>query len=90
MNCVNTIICHRLNDQESAESVSSWIGTRNAFTVTAQLSVMQGDTGMGTVKQNREFIVHPDVVKQELNVGEAIYASKVGGFGWGKVRIKLA
>ena len=51
---------------------------------------MQGDTGMGTVKQNREFIVHPDVVKQELNVGEAIYASKVGGFGWGKVRIKLA
>jgi conjugal transfer pilus assembly protein TraD len=89
LNCVNTVICHRLNDQESAEAVSGWIGTRNAFTVTSQLSVMQGDTGMGTVKQNRKFIVHPDEIKQELRVGEAFYASKVGRFRCEKVVVKF-
>lgn len=64
MNCVNTVICHRLNDQDSAEEVSSWIGTRETSTVTAQLNVQQGQSGMGTVKRNREFIVHPDAIKQ--------------------------
>lgn len=87
LNCVNTIICHRLNDQESAEAVAGWIGTRNTFTVTAQLNAAESGAGMGTVRQNREFIVHPDAIKQELRVGEAFYASKVGGFRWEKVRV---
>jgi hypothetical protein len=42
---------------------------------------------MGTVKSNREFIVHPDEVKQGLRVGEVFYCSKVRGFEWGKVRV---
>lgn len=87
MNCANTLICHRLNDQESAEDVSSWIGTRETFTVTAQLSMQQGESGMGTVKRNREFIVHPDAIKQGLGVGEVFYASKVRRFEWDKVRV---
>jgi hypothetical protein len=66
-----------LNDQDSAEQVSSWIGTRDTFTVTAQLNIQQGESGMGTVKRNREFIVHPNAIKQELKVGEVFYASKV-------------
>jgi hypothetical protein len=78
-----------LNDQDSAETVANWIGTRDTFTVTAQLNIKQGDAGMGTVRQNREFIVHPDAIKQELLVGEAFYISKVGGFKWDKVSVKF-
>lgn len=88
LNCVNTMICHRLNDQESAEAVANWIGTKDVFTVTAQLNTGQGTTGMGTVRRNREFIVHPDQIKQELKVGEAFFVSKVNGFEWGKIRVK--
>lgn len=87
MNCVNTVICHRLNDQESAEQVSSWIGTRGTFTVTAQIDQSKGQTGLGTVKRNREFIVHPDEIKQGLKVGEAFYTSKVRRFEWNKIRV---
>ena len=43
LNCVNTLICHRLNDQESAESIASWVGTKDAFTVTAQLNLKENE-----------------------------------------------
>ena len=55
LNCVNTI-CHRLNDQQSAESVANWIGTRDAFTHTAQLNTKHGDAAMGTVKCEKELL----------------------------------
>ena len=88
LNCANTLICHRLNDQTSAESISKWIGTQDAFTVTAQLSVNQGATGLGTVKSNKDFIVHPDEIKQTLQTGEAFYITKVGRFKKDKVKVK--
>src|SRR5205085_11086708 len=89
LNCANTLICHRLNDQESAETVSNWVGTKNAFTLTAQLNINQGEAGLGSVRRNKEFIVHPDVIKQGLLTGEAFYVSKVNGFKWDKVRVKM-
>lgn len=90
MNCANTIICHRLNDQEAAESITSWIGTKDAFTVSAQYNPNQADAGVGTIGQTKEFIVHPDQIKQGLRTGEAYVVSKVGGFGWEKVSIKYS
>jgi conjugal transfer pilus assembly protein TraD len=89
LNCANTLICHRLNDQDSAETVSNWIGTEDSFTVTAQLNASQGDGGLGSVRRNKEFIVHPDAIKQGLQTGEAFYISKVRGFRWEKVRVRL-
>lgn len=89
MNCANTIICHRLNDQESAETVANWIGTKNAFTISAQFNPNQTDAGVGTIGHTKEFIVHPDEIKQGLRTGEAFCASKVGGFGWEKVRVMI-
>ncbi len=89
MNCANTIICHRLNDQESAESITSWIGTQDAFTVSAQYNPNQVDAGVGTIGKTKEFIVHPDQIKQGLRTGEAYYVSKVGRFGWEKVRVAM-
>ncbi|MBV9576166.1 MAG: type IV secretion system DNA-binding domain-containing protein [Gammaproteobacteria bacterium] len=88
-NCANTIICHRLNDHVSAELVAKWVGTKKEFSVTAQINVMEGDSGMGTVREAREFIVHPDEIKQELSPGEAFYITKVDGFRVDKVRVKF-
>ena len=89
LNCVNTIICHRLNDHTSAEAVSSWIGTKDGFDITAQISDGQG-SGMGSVRRNKEFIVHPDVIKQDLQQGEAFYITKVGKFLQDRVKIKYS
>jgi len=87
LNCVNTIICHRLNDQESAEAIAGWIGTRDSFDLTAQISSGQGSTGMGSVRRNKAFIVHPDAIKQSLQPGEAFYVTKVGRFLQDKLKI---
>jgi hypothetical protein len=89
LNCANTLICHRLNDPESAESIANWVGTKEAFTVTAQISQAQGATSLGTVRSNKEFIIHPDWIKQSLQTGEAFYVTKVGQFRWDKVKVKL-
>ncbi len=90
LNCVNTLICHRLNDQDSAESVANWVGTQDCFTVTAQINIKQNDAGMGSVRRNKEFIVHPDAIKQKLQAGEAFYISKVGSFRRDKVKVKFS
>jgi len=89
LNCANTLICHRLNDQESAETISNWIGTKDSFTVTAQLNPSQDDGGLGSVRLNKEFIVHPDAIKQRLQTGEAFYSAKNSKFRQDKVRIKF-
>lgn len=89
LNCANTLICHRLNDQDSAESVANWVGTQNMFTVTAQINMQQGEAELGTVRSNKEYIVHPDAIKRELKTGEVFYMSKVDGFRWDKVCVKL-
>ncbi len=90
LNCANTIICHRLNDQKSAETIASWIGTKDTFNVTAQLDIHAHDATLGTVKQVKEFIVHPDDIKQTLNTGDAFLISKVGGFRQDKIKVKYS
>lgn len=86
LNCVNTLICHRLNDHDSAETVASWVGTQDGFDITAQISE-DTSTGMGSVKRNKSFIIHPDAIKQSLQPGEAFYISKVKKFQQEKVKI---
>ena len=44
---------------------------------------------MGTVSKSREFLIHPDEIKQTLKTGEAFYASKIG-FRQDKVKIKYS
>ncbi|HSW69998.1 MAG TPA: TraM recognition domain-containing protein [Gammaproteobacteria bacterium] len=88
LNCVNTLISHRLNDQESAETVASWVGTKENFTVTAQLDRKNGESGMGSVRINKEFIVHPDAVKKELRIGEVFYVTKISNYQYDKCIVK--
>lgn len=87
LNCANTIICHRLNDQDSAKSISEWIGTKDAFNVTAQYDPAQQGMGLGSIREDKTFIVHPEAIKQGLRTGDAYCVSKVGQFGWERVRI---
>ena len=88
LNCVNTIICHRVNDQVSAEGVATWIGTQDTMTVTAQIGEDASCNQKGSVRWSKEFIVHPDAIKQGLQPGEAFYITKVGKFWQDKVRVK--
>lgn len=77
LNCANTIICHRLNDQSSAEDVAAWIGTEDTFTVTAQYDPTSLGMGLGSIKADKAYIVHPEETKQGLRVGEAFFVSKI-------------
>jgi hypothetical protein len=90
LNCANTLICHRLNDHASAESISMWAGTKDAFNITTQLNINAGEAEMGTVKNIKEFILHPDDIKQTLTTGEAFMVSKLNGFRKEKIKVKYS
>jgi type IV secretory pathway TraG/TraD family ATPase VirD4 len=90
MNCVNTLICHRINDQEGAEAISEWVGTHEDFNVTAQITTSQSEAGMGSVRKERKFFIHPDAIKQKLETGDAFYVTKVGGFKLDRVRVEYS
>ena len=60
LNNTNNYIIQRQNNPNDAEVLSNLIGTEPCFEVTSQLSVKQGGTRLGSVKQTREFIIHPD------------------------------
>ena len=89
LNCVNTVICHRLNHQESAESVSKWIGTHDSYDVTAVVNLKVSPSNLGSLSKNKAFIVHPDEIKQSLNTGEAYFATKAGKFIVDKLKVKM-
>ncbi|GHV47055.1 hypothetical protein FACS1894204_09890 [Synergistales bacterium] len=67
-NC-NTLIVHRQNDPLDAEELARAIGTKDSAIITQQISV-EGATGLGSVRPERAFKVHPDQIK-ELKTGEA-------------------
>ena len=65
------IIVHALNSAEDAELFSRSIGTNIAYEPTVQIDE-DGLTGMGSIRETNEFILHPNVFKN-LETGEAIY-----------------
>lgn len=75
LNNTNNYIIQRQNNPNDAEVLANLIGTEPCFEVTSQLSVNQGGTGLGSVKQTREFIIHPDEIKR-LMLGQAILVNK--------------
>lgn len=79
LNCVNTIICHRLNDQESVEAISNWAGVCEVF----GLRELESQD----VVRLKEFSIPPDAIKKELSPGDAFYITKIGGFKTDRVKI---
>lgn len=73
-NCNNYIIM-RQNSPEGAEELAGVLGTKTGMEITHQIGDGGEGTGRGSVKQVREFLYHPDTIKN-LRTGEAIYLSK--------------
>ncbi|MGQ9498209.1 MAG: type IV secretory system conjugative DNA transfer family protein [Desulfotomaculales bacterium] len=71
-NC-NTLIIQRQRQHEDAQALAGEVGTRRSYELTHQVEtgLVVGGTGYGTVRETREFVVHPDEIKR-LPQGEAI------------------
>lgn len=86
-NC-NSFIIQRQNSAVNAEKLASIIGTHKSYEVTHQVQgILRIKTGVGSMRETRKFLVHPDEVKR-LDVGEAILVRKAGGFGVEKIKVR--
>lgn len=89
-NC-NTYIIQRQNSATNAEKLASIIGTEKSHEVTYQVQNRglfgSSHTGLGSVRQTKEFIVHPDEIKR-LGTGEAILLRKASGFKVERIRVR--
>ena len=86
LNNTNNYIIQRQNNPSDAEILANIIGTKDNFEVTSQLSVDQGGTGIGSVRQTKAFLVHPDEIKR-LKLGEAIFVNK-WQFTWAQMYVR--
>jgi len=75
---VNTVVMQRQNDAQDAEMLAATIGTKDSVQITQQIEDYV-ETAMGSVRETREFIVHPDRIKR-LKTGEAIILRKYPEF----------
>jgi type IV secretory pathway TraG/TraD family ATPase VirD4 len=76
-NCNNYIVL-RQNSSVNAEHWSNVIGTRATMQATYQIKGDSGgvqSTDLGSLRKTREYIYHPDDIKQ-LGTGTAIYLSR--------------
>jgi len=75
---VNTVIIQRQNDAQDAEVLAATIGTQDTILVTQQLK-NDIETELGSAREVKEFLVHPDSIKR-LKTGEAIILRKYPEF----------
>ena len=79
-NCNNYIVL-RQNSAKSSEEWAKIIGTKNTMAITYQIqekNSKDSGTGYGSARRVREFIYHPDEIKQ-LRTGTAYLISKDTG-----------
>jgi type IV secretory pathway TraG/TraD family ATPase VirD4 len=69
---VATVLAHRVHDPRSAEWISQLVGTRSGWQETSQVEAISrlgaeqaagGATGLGTVREVEQYVVHPNDVK---------------------------
>jgi len=80
-NCNNFLVM-RQNSAVNAENWANIIGTRATLEVTYQLQqkgLNTSETGFGSARRVREFLYHPDDIKN-LKTGHAILLSRDNGF----------
>jgi type IV secretory pathway TraG/TraD family ATPase VirD4 len=87
-NC-NTFIIQAQNYPKNAERLAAVIGTRDSFAKTYQVEehIFQTGTGLGSIRETKEFIVHPDEIKK-LHTGEAILLQKASGFRVNRIWVR--
>ena len=74
-NCNNYII-QRQNNHDDAEILARLIGTCDTFQLTSQIDGSSGTRGVGSVRATKEFVVHPDLIKN-FKKGEGVCLSKL-------------
>lgn len=74
LNNTNNYIIQRQNFPSDAEILANIIGTQDQFVITSQVA-LQGSTGAGSIRETKEFIIHPDKIKRLMR-GEAIFVNK--------------
>jgi len=79
----NNYIVMRQNSSKNAEEWANTIGTHESMAVTYQIG--DGETTKGSLRKTREFIFHPDDIKN-LGTGEAFVISKDRNF---KYKVKV-
>lgn len=80
-NCNNYLVL-RQNSAVNAEHWASVLGTRQTMDVSYQLQQKgrtTAQTGLGSARNTREFIYHPDDIKK-LRTGQGIFMSKEDGY----------
>ncbi|MEN9549083.1 MAG: hypothetical protein RIR12_1674 [Bacteroidota bacterium] len=71
----NMLIAHRVNSDESAETLAGYFGTVKSIQLTSKISSRNVDSFEGSMRSTREFRVHPDDIKT-LERGEAVISIK--------------
>lgn len=66
---VNNIICHKVNDPNTAEYIASVFGTRETEKLTRQIDYNDSNSSKGSIRIVDEFIVHPNEIKN-LKIGQ--------------------
>jgi type IV secretory pathway TraG/TraD family ATPase VirD4 len=84
----NVKIIHRQDVPTSAELLASLIGTEDDVLITRQINE-SGITGLGSIREEKRFIVHPDDIKR-LEIGEAFVLKKFPKFEVSKTIIRRA
>lgn len=80
-NCNNYLVL-RQNSSINAEHWAKVLGTRPTMDVSYQLQQKgrtTAQTGLGSARNTREFLYHPDTIKS-LRTGEGIFLSKEDGY----------
>ncbi|MEW6446665.1 MAG: type IV secretion system DNA-binding domain-containing protein [Bacillota bacterium] len=75
----STFIIHRQNAPGNAAYLADLVGTKETYELTYQVETQpllgEGRTGLGSARQVRQYLVHPDAIKA-LRTGEAFLVRK--------------
>ncbi|AVX40781.1 Type IV secretory pathway, VirD4 component, TraG/TraD family ATPase (plasmid) [Carboxydocella thermautotrophica] len=82
----NVKIIHRQDVPDSAAFIAESAGTVDSYTATMQVDGVR-ETGVGTVKKDKSFVVHPDKIKR-LSTGRAILIKKTPEFSVVNIRVR--
>jgi len=82
----NVKIVHRQDVPDSAAFIAESAGTRDTYTTTIQVDGMS-ETGAGTVKRDKSFVVHPDKIKK-LGTGQAVLIKKTPKFTVQEMKVR--
>ncbi len=74
MTNIDNFLFGHTNEPDNAEKMSLYIGTSETTNLTRQME-FESETGLGSVRDVREYLAHPDIFKK-LRIGQYVTLSK--------------